>query len=227
MGAGAFIAFFGFKTRKIVNFILACLLVTIIFFVFIFNYIVPAGSHDAIFWVVLIFSFIFGIGAGILVICYEDIIIGAGLGAVCGFFLAFLCYQLCLGYIPILSEKWVIFVYYIIVIGVCALIGFFIKTGAILLATSLSGSYMICRGITLIFLPNTFPSETDIIKIGQEYDTLSETYKLLWLQLLLFSLCWLFLTAFSLYSQIKMNKIVNFKDYKSEDTQDSFLSEKK
>ena len=151
---GVFYVIFGLKMFKVTIFLFAMVTVVAVFLLVSFGFIISDGAGKWIGWIILGVGVLIGVLAGwCLLKCVRIgiFLLGAWPGAVCGLLL----YNLFLHYIAGSVLLWVVVGALFITGGVIALC---LEDHAIIIGTSVLGSYLIVRGLSLVIgeYPNEF-----------------------------------------------------------------------
>ena len=206
LAIGIVLCFFGKKFIYATIFIFSSIICIFIIFMFVFNVVLPKGIEvdDTVLIIVLIVSFIPGIGIGFLIIKHQHFLLACILGGVSGFFLAIFVYDLLLNHLDFANKLLLKILVYVIVILICVGIGYLSIEHLKILATSFVGSYLIVRAPTLFL--DKFPNETEMANYFTDDEKLRDLGddKDVLVKLILFLICWIFFSILGIYVQYKM-----------------------
>lgn len=206
LAIGIVLCFFGKKFIYATIFIFSSIICIFIIFMFVFNVVLPKGIEvdDTVLIIVLIVSFIPGIGIGFLIIKHQHFLLACILGGVSGFFLAIFVYDLLLNHLDFANKLLLKILVYVIVILICIGIGYLSIEHLKILATSFVGSYSIVRAPTLFL--DKFPNETEMANYFTDDEKLRDLGddKDVLVKLILFLICWIFFSILGIYVQYKM-----------------------
>lgn len=151
---GAFYVIFGLKMFKVTIFLFAMVTVVAFFLLISFAFIISNGAAKWIGWIILGVGVLVGALAGYCLLKCVRIgifLLGAWPGAVCGLLL----YNLFLHYIAGSVLLWIVVGALFVTGGIIALC---LEDHAIIIGTSVLGSYLIVRGLSLVIggYPNEF-----------------------------------------------------------------------
>ncbi len=165
---GLFELFLGQKLVTATIFIFSAAIVVLFVFVFFFQFILPGGIHETVFWFVLAIAIIVGLVLGYFVAKYKDKFFGIIMGALLGYIIGQILYNLALNRININQTALQIIVY-VLCIGVCIALSILLFNIVTIFATALIGAYAVIRGISIF--AGGFPNETTIADLVKNDET--------------------------------------------------------
>ena len=197
---GLFELFLGQKLVTATIFIFSAAIVVLFVFVFFFQFILPGGVNETVFWFVLAIAIIVGLVLGYFVAKYKDKFFGIIMGALLGYIIGQILYNLALNRININQTALQIIVY-VLCIGVCIALSILLFNIVTIFATALIGAYAVIRGISIF--AGGFPNETTIADLVKNEET-EQLKKLLTWIVYLYLGGWVILFVIGLVVQIKI-----------------------
>ena len=197
---GLFELFLGQKLVTATIFIFSAAIVVLFVFVFFFQFILPGGIHETVFWFVLAIAIIVGLVLGYFVAKYKDKFFGIIMGALLGYIIGQILYNLALNRININQTALQIIVY-VLCIGVCIALSILLFNIVTIFATALIGAYAVIRGISIF--AGGFPNETTIADLVKNDETEQLKNLLTWIVYLYLG-GWVILFVIGLVVQIKI-----------------------
>ena len=197
---GLFELFLGQKLVTATIFIFSAAIVVLFVFVFFFQFILPGGVNETVFWFVLAIAIIVGLVLGYFVAKYKDKFFGIIMGALLGYIIGQILYNLALNRININQTALQIIVY-VLCIGVCIALSILLFNIVTIFATALIGAYVVIRGISIF--AGGFPNETTIADLVKNEETEQLKNLLTWIVYLYLG-GWVILFVIGLVVQIKI-----------------------
>lgn len=197
---GLFELFLGQKLVTATIFIFSAAIVVLFVFVFFFQFILPGGVKETVFWFVLAIAIIVGLVLGYFVAKYKDKFFGIIMGALLGYIIGQILYNLALNRININQTALQIIVY-VLCIGVCIALSILLFNIVTIFATALIGAYAVIRGISIF--AGGFPNETTIADLVSRKETEQLKNLLTWIVYLYLG-GWVILFVIGLVVQIKI-----------------------
>ena len=198
---GLFELFLGQKLVTATIFIFSAAIVVLFVFVFFFQFILPGGVNETVFWFVLAIAIIVGLVLGYFVAKYKDKFFGIIMGALLGYIIGQILYNLALNRITGLDQKYLQIIVYVLCIGVCIALSILLFNIVTIFATALIGAYAVIRGISIF--AGGFPNETTIADLVKNEET-EQLKKLLTWIVYLYLGGWVILFVIGLVVQIKI-----------------------
>ena len=198
---GLFELFLGQKLVTATIFIFSAALVVLFVFVFFFQFIIPGGVNDTVFWIVLAIAIIVGLVLGYFVAKYKDKFFGIIMGALLGYIIGQILYNLALNRITGMNQTLLQVIVYVICIGVCIALGILLFNIVTIFATALIGAYAVIRGISIF--AGGFPNETTIADLVKRKE-MQQLENLLTWKVYLYLAGWALLFIVGLVVQIKI-----------------------
>jgi hypothetical protein len=217
-GTGIILCFFGKKFLYLTIFLFSTIAFMAIFLMFLFNVFLPKGLEiDKInIIIVLVISFVPGIGLGIFIIKFQKFLLACILGGIGGFFLSVFVYDLILIHFDFANKSYMKIIIFIAIIAICIGIGYLSVEHLKIISTSFVGAYLLVRAPTLFI--TEFPNESELADYFEDKEKIRELGKYVLLKLIVFLICWIFFSCIGIYVQYKMWGI---KDGKDGDTKSS------
>lgn len=159
IGVGLFVGFFGKKLLKPTIFLVGAIAIILVLSVLLFTVFLDANSSSTTEWVVFGVSCAIGIVGGLLLayLARFGVALLSAWGGVC---LGLMLYSSFVYKIDN-STQWAFWVFVILMGLAGAALGYFLFNHALILSTSVIGSYFVIRGIS--FFAGGFPNEQLII----------------------------------------------------------------
>ena len=198
---GLFELFLGQKLVTATIFIFSTALVVLFVFVFFFQFIIPGGVDQTVFWIVLAIAIIVGLVLGYFVAKYKDKFFGIIMGALLGYIIGQILYNLALNRITSMNQTLLQVIVYVISIGVCIALGILLFNIVTIFATALIGAYAVIRGISIF--AGGFPNETTIADLVKRKE-MQQLENLLTWKVYLYLAGWALLFIVGLVVQIKI-----------------------
>lgn len=217
---GLALGIFGFKIDRITIFIVGVLSTTAFIFILTFQFILHGGTSQTVVWVVFGFGVAIGIIIGFVMASYRKLFYGL-LGALLGVIFANVLYLLVLRLIESNPQVvyWLTMVFSVLVFILLTLL---VHKYLVIIGTSIIGSYMFIRGISLF--AGGFPNESyiiDCINSGED-EQIKELFKP---ALFAYLASFLVLSILCIFIQVKINNNTESWEEDNDDKEESIVKD--
>lgn len=217
---GIFQLFLGLRMFKVTVFIICVITITIFLFILFFQIILHNGAKSYIIWIVLSISVIAGILFGILISSYRKLLFII-MGGLIGYILSSLIYGLVLRYVKS-NPDIVYWITTVLCILVFCIIGYFFKKLIVVFGTTIIGSYLIVRGLSLII--GGYPSESIIIDLIKNHET-EQIKEFLNYKIYIYAVLFVILSVIGIFVQYKITKGFEFDEEENKEIVLSYQEE--